>query len=111
MAETKHNELDSIRAHVRAANYLSASQIYLQDNFLLKEPLKPDHIKQRLLGHWGTCPGINFVYAHLNRLIKVHDLDMMFVLGPGHGFPALQANLFIEGTLTKYYKDVPQNKA
>ncbi|HEY0964427.1 MAG TPA: phosphoketolase family protein [Candidatus Paceibacterota bacterium] len=92
---------------IRATNYLSAAQIYLQDNFLLEEPLKPEHIKTRLLGHWGTCPGINFTYAHLNRAIIAHDLEMMFVLGPGHGFPAVQANLFLEGTLSKYYENVP----
>jgi xylulose-5-phosphate/fructose-6-phosphate phosphoketolase len=96
---------------IRAADYLSATQIYLQDNFLLKEPLKPEHIKARLLGHWGTCPGINFTYAHLNRAIIAHNLNMMFVLGPGHGFPAIQANLFLEGTLSKYYKEVPRNTA
>ncbi len=92
---------------IRATNYLSAAQIYLQDNFLLQEPLRSEHIKPRLLGHWGTCPGINFTYAHLNRAIIAHDLEMMFVLGPGHGFPAVQANLFLEGTLSKYYPSVP----
>lgn len=96
---------------IRAADYLSATQIYLQDNFLLREPLAPQHIKGRLLGHWGTCPGINFTYAHLNRAIIAHDVEMMFVLGPGHGFPAVQANLFIEGTLSKYYPTVPRNTA
>jgi xylulose-5-phosphate/fructose-6-phosphate phosphoketolase len=96
---------------LRAANYLSAIQIYLQDNFLLQEPLKPEHIKERLLGHWGTCPGVNFVYAHLNRAIIEHKLNMLFVLGPGHGFPAIQANLFLEGTLGKYYKEVTRNTA
>lgn len=95
--------------YVRAADYLSAAQIYLQDNFLLKEPLKAEHIKPRLLGHWGTCPGVNFVYAHLNRAIITHDLEMLFLLGPGHGFPAIQANLFLEGTLSKYYPGVPRN--
>lgn len=94
---------------VRATNYLSAAQIYLKDNFLLEEPLKPEHIKERLLGHWGTCPGINFTYAHLNRAIIEHDLNMMFVLGPGHGFPAVQANLFMEGSLSKYYPEVPRS--
>lgn len=94
---------------IRAADYISAAQIYLRDNFLLTEPLKKEHIKPRLLGHWGTCPGINFTYAHLNRAIIEHDLDMMFVLGPGHGFPAVQANLFLEGTLSKYYQDIPKN--
>ncbi len=96
---------------VRAANYLSAAQIYLRGNYLLEEPLKPEHIKSRLLGHWGTCPGINFTYAHCNRAIIAHNLNMLFVLGPGHGFPAVQANLFLEGTLSKYYKDVPRNRA
>ena len=99
---------ENIEKFLRATNYLSAIQIYLQDNFLLKEPLKPEHIKERLLGHWGTCPGVNFVYAHMNRAIKEHDLNMMFVLGPGHGFPAVQANLFLEGTLTTYYPEVPR---
>jgi len=94
---------------VRATNYLSAAQIYLQDNYLLKEPLTADHIKPRLLGHWGTCPGINFTYAHLNQVIINHDLEMMFVLGPGHGFPAVQSNLFIEGTLTKYYPSITRS--
>lgn len=94
---------------IRAADYLSAIQIYLQDNFLLTEPLRPEHIKERLLGHWGTCPGINFTYAHLNRAINAHDLNMMFVLGPGHGFPAVQANLFLEGTLSKYDERVPRS--
>ena len=94
---------------IRAADYLSAAQIYLRGNYLLEEPLKPEHIKSRLLGHWGTCPGINFTYAHLNRAIIAHDLNMMFVLGPGHGFPAVQANLFLEGTLSKYYESVPQD--
>lgn len=92
-----------LEKYVRATNYLSAIQIYLQDNFLLEEPLKPEHIKSRLLGHWGTCPGINFVYAHLNQVVKKHHVSMLFVLGPGHGFPALQANLFVEGSLCKYY--------
>ncbi len=93
---------------IRATDYLSAIQIYLKDNYLLNKPLKPEHIKSRLLGHWGTCPGINFVYAHMNRAIKYHDLNMFFVLGPGHGFPAIQANLFLEGTLSKYNKNVPR---
>lgn len=95
---------------IRATDYLSAAQIYLQDNFLLQDDLAPDHIKSRLLGHWGTCPGINFTYAHLNRAIIAHDLEMLFVLGPGHGFPAVQANLFLEGTLSKYYETVPRTR-
>lgn len=93
---------------VRATDYLSAAQIYLQDNFMLERELRSEDIKPRLLGHWGTCPGINFTYAHLNRAITAHNLNMLFVLGPGHGFPAVQANLFLEGTLSKYYKTVPR---
>ena len=96
---------EALKKYVRAANFLSAAQIYLQDNYLVSRELRPDDIKPRLLGHWGTCPGINFTYAQLNRLIKKNDLDMMFILGPGHGFPALQANLFIEGTLSKFYPE------
>lgn len=99
----------NVEKYIRAADYLSAIQIYLQDNYLLKDPLKKEDIKTRLLGHWGTCPGINFVYAHLNRAILEHSLEMNFVLGPGHGFPAIQANLFLEGTLSKYCKEVPRN--
>ncbi len=99
------NEIEAIKKYVRAANYLSAAQIYLKDNFLTERKLKFDDIKPRLLGHWGTCPGINFVYANLNNLIRKHNTEMIFVLGPGHGFPAIQANLFMEGTLAKYYPD------
>jgi len=98
-----------ISKFLRAADYLSAAQIYLQGNYLLEEPLKPEHIKARLLGHWGTCPGINFVYAHLNRAIIAHQFEALFVLGPGHGFPAIQANLFLEGTFSKDYPGVPRN--
>lgn len=100
---------ERIKKYIRAADYLSAVQIYLTENVLLQEPLRREHIKKRLLGHWGTCPGINFLYAHLNRAINEHDLDMLFVLGPGHGFPAIQANLFLEGTLSKYYKEVTRD--
>lgn len=102
---------DAIKKYIRATDYLSAVQIYLQGNYFLDEALAPEHIKPRLLGHWGTCTGINFTYAHLNRAIIEHDLDMMFVLGPGHGFPAIQANLFMEGTLSKYYLALPRTKA
>ncbi len=102
---------DVLEKFVRATNYLSAAQIYLKDNVLLTEPLQAEHIKPRLLGHWGTCPGINFTYAHLNRAIIAHDVDMMFVLGPGHGFPAIQANLFLEGTLGKYFDKIPHTTA
>ena len=95
--------IKTIEKYVRAANYLSAAQIFLRDNFLLERKLKPEDIKPRLLGHWGTSPGINFIYANLNYLIKKHRAEFLFVLGPGHGFAGLQANLFIEGTLAKYY--------
>lgn len=101
--------IETIKKYVRAANYLSAAQIYLQDNFLLDRKLTFDDIKPRLLGHWGTCPGINFVYANLNAVIQKHNADVMFVLGTGHGFPALQANLYLEGTLGKYYPQATQN--
>jgi len=97
--------IEAIRKYVRAANYLTAIQIYLWDNFLLRRKLNFDDIKPRLLGHWGTCPGINFIYANLNYLIKKHSADILFIMGPGHGFAALQANLFLEGTLGKYYAE------
>ena len=93
-------EFDQYR---RATNYLTAAQIFLQDNFLLERPLTPDDIKPRLLGHWGSGPGVNFIYSHLNKLIKKYGQEMMFVLGPGHAFPSLQANLFIEGSLGNFY--------
>ena len=105
-----NDDIARIKKYVRALNYLVVSQLYLQNNFLLDRKLKPDDIKPRLLGHWGTCPGINFVYAHLNRLIRDTKAEMLFVLGPGHGFPALQANLFLEGTLKEYYKDATLTK-
>ena len=99
----------AISKYIRAADYLSAAQIYLKSNFLLKTPLTSDDIKPRLLGHWGTCPGINFTYAHLNRAIITHELNMLFVLGPGHGFPAIQSNLFLEGSLTDVYPNIKRN--
>ncbi|MBV8670683.1 MAG: phosphoketolase family protein [Candidatus Eremiobacteraeota bacterium] len=105
------DELRRIDAYWRAANYLSVGQIYLLDNPLLREPLLPEHIKPRLLGHWGTTPGLNFVYAHLNRLIKAHDLDMIFVCGPGHGGPGMVANTYLEGTYSELYPNVPQSAA
>src|SRR5690348_17070324 len=86
--------LSRIDAYWRAANYLSVGQIYLFDNPLLEKPLDKKHIKPRLLGHWGTTPGLNFIYAHLNRVIKQHDLDMIFVCGPGHGGPGVVANTY-----------------
>ncbi|MBU2082125.1 phosphoketolase family protein [Patescibacteria group bacterium] len=102
--------VESIKKYVRAANYLSAAQIYLGDNFLLKRKLSFNDIKPRLLGHWGTCPGINFIYANLNYLIKKHRADILFIMGPGHGFAALQANLFLEGTLEKYYPEAARDE-
>jgi len=102
--------IKKIQAYVRATNYLSVTQIYLQDNFLLERPLKSDDIKPKLVGHWGTCPGVNFVYAHLNYLIKKHKQSAIFVLGPGHGMSALQANVFVEGTLEKYYEKATRNE-
>ncbi len=104
------NEIENIKKYVRAANYLSAGQIYLQNNFLLTRKLSFDDIKTRLLGHWGTCPGINFTYGCLNNLIKKTDANMMFVLGPGHGFPAIQSNVFLEGTLGKYYREAQKTE-
>jgi len=104
------NEIENIKKYVRATNYLSVGQIYLEKNFLLKDKLSFDDIKTRLLGHWGTCPGINFTYACLNNLINKTNANMMFVLGPGHGFPAIQANVFLEGTLGKYYKETPKTE-
>jgi xylulose-5-phosphate/fructose-6-phosphate phosphoketolase len=98
-------------AYWRAANYLSVGQIYLLDNPLLREPLRPTHIKPRLLGHWGTTPGQNFVYAHLNRVIVERDLDMIYIAGPGHGGPALVANTYLEGTYTETYSAVTQDEA
>lgn len=103
-------DLTRIEKYVRAANYLSAAQIYLGGNFLLKEPLKPEHIKPRLLGHWGTCPGSNFIYANLQNLILKHKAEILFIMGPGHGFPSVQANLFIEGTLGKYYPEATEDE-
>lgn len=97
--------LEDIKIYQRATDYLAAAQIYLQGNFLLQEPLKPEDIKPRLLGHWGTCPGINLIYAHLDRLILQYDLNMFLVTGPGHGAPANLANLYLEGSLKEYYPD------
>src|SRR5574338_407440 len=95
----KTDELRRIDAYWRAANYLSVGQIYLLDDPLLREPLKPDDIKPRLLGHWGTTPGLNFIYAHMNRVIREFDLDAIYIIGPGHGGPAAVANAWLEGTL------------
>ncbi len=102
-------EAAAIDAYWRAANYLSVGQIYLYDNPLLAEPLALKHIKPRLLGHWGTTPGLNFLYAHLNRVIKRDDLNMIFIAGPGHGGPAVVANTYLEGTYSEYYPEITED--
>jgi len=103
-------ELKLIDAYWRAANYLSVGQIYLYDNPLLKKSLKKEHIKPRLLGHWGTTPGLNFIYAHLNRIIKQQDLNMIYIIGPGHGGPAIVANAYMEGTYSEVYPNIGQDE-
>jgi xylulose-5-phosphate/fructose-6-phosphate phosphoketolase len=102
--------LHRLNAYWRAANYLSVGQIYLYDNPLLRKPLTPLHVKPRLLGHWGTTPGQNFIYVHLNRIIREHDLDMIYIAGPGHGGPALVANTYLEGTYSELYPAVSQDE-
>jgi len=102
---------DRLDAHWRAANYLSVGQLYLMDNPLLREPLRPEHIKPRLLGHWGTTPGINLVYTHLNRVVATRHRPTLFVLGPGHGGPGLLANVWLEGTYSEIYPGVPRDEA
>jgi len=103
-------ELRKIDAYWRAANYLSVGQIYLYANPLLREPLKIEHIKPRLLGHFGTTPGLNFIYAHFNRLIKNYDLNVIYIAGPGHGGPGLVANTYLEGTYSEFYPNITQNE-
>ena len=104
-------ELRKMHAYWRAANYLSVGQIYLMDNPLLKEPLQLKHVKPRLLGHWGTTSGQNFLYVHLNRVIKEYDLNMLYISGPGHGGPALVANAYLEGTYSEVYPNIGQDEA
>lgn len=103
--------LDKIDAYWRAANYLSVGQIYLYDNPLLRRALSLEDVKPRLLGHWGTTPGQNFIYVHLNRVIKDYDLDMLYVCGPGHGGPAVVANTFLEGTYSEIYPEISQDES
>ncbi len=99
-------QLQAIDAYWRAANYLSVGQIYLMDNPLLRKPLEAEHVKPRLLGHWGTCPGLNLIYAHMNRVIVERDLNCLYICGPGHGGPAMVANAYLEGTYSEVYPDI-----
>lgn len=108
-AVLSNDELDQLNSYWRAANYLTVGQIYLADNPLLREPLELKHVKKLLLGHWGTAPGQNFIYAHLNRIIKRHELNMIYIAGPGHGGPGVVSNVYLEGTFSEYYPEVPQN--
>src|SRR3954469_25625001 len=105
------SSLELLDAYWRAANYLSVGQIYLLDNPLLREPLQAEHVKPRLLGHWGTSPGLNLVYAHMNRVIRNWDLDAIYVAGPGHGGPALVANAWLEGTYSETYPAIGRDEA
>src|SRR5947209_18711929 len=102
-AHLSPDEVGPLNAWWRAANYLAVGQIYLLDNPLLAEPLRPEHVKSRLLGHWGTTPGLNLVYVHMNRAIRERDLDAIFIAGPGHGGPAVVASAYLEGTYTELY--------
>ena len=104
-------ELSNIHGYWRASNYLSVGQIYLLNNPLLKEPLRKEHIKLRLLGHWGTSPGLNLIYVHLNRIIAAHDLNVLFISGPGHGGPSLVAQAYLEGTYSEVYPNVTEDEA
>src|ERR1043165_4434395 len=104
-------EVRRMNAYWRAADYFSVGQIYLYDNPLLREPLTIRHVKPRLLGHWGTTPGLNFIYVHMNRLIKQHDLNAIYIAGPGHGGPGLVANTYLEGTYSEFYPAVSQDAA
>src|SRR5438874_5997455 len=107
----KADELRKMAAYWRAANYLSVGQIYLLANPLLKQPLKREHVKPRLLGHWGTTPGLNFIYVHLNRLIRERDLNMIYIAGPGHGGPGVVANTYLEGTYSEIYPDISPDES
>ena len=103
--------LERMDAWWRAANYLSVGQIYLLDNPLLKKPLTLEHVKPRLLGHWGTTPGLNFIYVHLNRLIQQFDLNVIYITGPGHGGPGIVANTWLEGSYSEIYPAISQDEA
>jgi len=108
--ELSDDEFERIDRYWRAANYLSVGQIYLMANPLLREPLRLEHIKPRLLGHWGTTPGLNFIYVHLNRMIKAYDLDVIYIAGPGHGGPAMVANTYLEGTYSELYPNISEDE-
>ncbi|MFN2149003.1 MAG: phosphoketolase [Anaerolineales bacterium] len=109
MSDIAKDRLERVDAYWRAANYLAVGQIYLKENPLLQSPLAPEHIKTRLLGHWGTSPGLNLIYVHLNRLIRDRDVNMMYIIGPGHGAPAILANTYLEGTYSEIYPEVTQD--
>src|SRR6476620_4479347 len=109
-ARLSTEEVEALDRYWRAANYLSVGQIYLLDNPLLREPLKPEHVKPRLLGHFGTTPGLNLVYAHLNRAIVQRDLSAIYIAGPGHGGPGLVSNADLEGTYSEVYSGIGENE-
>ena len=109
MAALAPELLSKMDAWWRAANYLSVGQIYLTANPLLREPLRVEHIKPRLLGHWGTTPGLNFIYVHMNRVIREQKLNAIYICGPGHGGPGMVANTYLEGTYTEIYPNIGQN--
>src|ERR687895_2915242 len=111
MGSVAPDMLRRIDAYWRAANYLSVGQIYLLDNPLLKQPLTIEHVKPRLLGHFGTTPGLNLIYVHMNRAINDHDLDAIYIAGPGHGGPGVVANAYLEGTYSEIYPSVSQDAA
>ena len=102
-------QVRDINAWWRAANYLSACQLYLLDNPLLREPLRPEHLKRSIVGHWGTCPGQNFIYTHLNRAIVKYDLDMIYISGPGHGGNAIVAQDYLDGSYSEIYPNISQD--
>src|SRR5215510_4932210 len=102
-------ELRKRNAYWRACTYLAAGMIYLLDNPLLRKPLRPEHVKPRLLGHWGTTPGLNFIYAHLNRVIRALNLNVLYICGPGHGGPGMVANTYLEGTYSEIYPDIARD--
>lgn len=104
------DELNKLHAFWRAANYLAVGMIYLRDNPLLKEPLKPEQIKQRLLGHWGSSPGISFLYTHLNRIIKKFDQDMLYMVGPGHGAPGFLGPCYLEGSYSRFFAECSEDE-